>query len=295
MPFDHGTQAVTGGIASDGKPYAFGVGLPTAAGGTLTSDNTNVANGDTVTISGYVYVFRTTLTGVTTEFQVLIGADADGSLTNLASEANNGRNKQPYGTFSAVASHAIVFTASGVYEGSKGNGLATTETSAHLSWGATTLSGGGFGGQSGAAFLVQPTLVVDTNIYASGDDIGGKQTLTGALRATGGYFTGVTITDAANQKSALLIVIFSSNPTAATITDQAPFVPSTDITKIVAALAIATTDYVTVGSVAFADVSCLSGIKSVGGSTLYAAVISQGTPTYTTAADLQIIYKFDQN
>jgi hypothetical protein len=62
---------------------------PVAAAGTLTSDNTNVSNNETVTIGSTVYTFKTTLTGAANE--VLIGANADASLTNLVALINSGR------------------------------------------------------------------------------------------------------------------------------------------------------------------------------------------------------------
>jgi hypothetical protein len=71
---------------------------PAQATGVLTSDNTNVANNETVTIGSRVYTFKTTLTGAADE--VLIGADADASLTNLLTLINSGR--------AAVAATAVL-------------------------------------------------------------------------------------------------------------------------------------------------------------------------------------------
>lgn len=121
----------------------------TAATGTLTSDNTNVANGETVTIGDQTYTFKTALTPAA--YEVLIGASADDSLTNLEHcinmsggtagtdyAANTPTNK--WVTAGDVAAHAITVTAINKDVGNAT--VATTETSAHLSWGGATLSGG---------------------------------------------------------------------------------------------------------------------------------------------------------
>lgn len=119
-----------------------------AASGTITSDNTNVADGDTVTIGSKTYTFKTALTP--TEGEVLIGASADASLLNLIRAINHtGTPNTDYkcaaantqvSAASSVTSHAFAVTA--LTTGFAGNSIATTETSSHLSWGSTTLTGG---------------------------------------------------------------------------------------------------------------------------------------------------------
>jgi hypothetical protein len=123
------------------------------ATGVLTSDNTNVANNDTVTIGSRVYTFKTTLTDGIVANEVLIGADADASLTNLVRAiTRTGTAGTDYGsattinsqvTASAVAAHAITLTSKTADFAS--NSIATTETSAHLSFANTTLIGGSGG------------------------------------------------------------------------------------------------------------------------------------------------------
>lgn len=118
------------------------------ATGTLTSDNTNVSNGETVTINGTVYTFKTTLTP--TEGEVLIGLTADASLLNLIHAINHtGEPDIEYSCAAAntyvraatsVTAHAFAVTAK--VSGTAGNAYTTTETSAHLSWGAATLATG---------------------------------------------------------------------------------------------------------------------------------------------------------
>ncbi len=120
----------------------------------LTSDNTNVSSGDQVTIGIHTYTFRTALTVLTggnqVPYEVLIGASADASLTNLAAAINGsagagstyaaGTPVNTNVTSGAVSSHTITLTA--ITLGTGPNTVATTETSAHLSFGGATLSGG---------------------------------------------------------------------------------------------------------------------------------------------------------
>lgn len=139
------------GFTPAGVLALAGVSAPSYATGTLTSDNTNVANGETVRIGNDTYTFKTTLTPAA--YEVLRGASADASLTNLSSAVNHtGTPGTDYASAtprnssvsaSAVSSHTIVVTA--LQPGSYQNKLVTTEGSAHLSWGAATLTGGAEG------------------------------------------------------------------------------------------------------------------------------------------------------
>lgn len=130
-----------------------------AASGTLTSNNTNMDDTDTVTIGTKTYTFKTALTP--TEGEVLIGADADGSLLNLIRAINHTGTA---GTdYSAAAAHTTVSAASSVTshafaitaktKGVAGNALATTEVAATLSFGGLILAGG-IDGTPGAAGLI---------------------------------------------------------------------------------------------------------------------------------------------
>lgn len=124
----------------------------TSGTGVLTSDNTNVSDGDTVTIGTQTYTFKTALTSPDTAYEVLIGASADASLLNLARCINMSGGtagtdyaattpKNKWVTCSTtVSSHTITVT---VADPAVTNAsVATTETSSHLSWGAATIASG---------------------------------------------------------------------------------------------------------------------------------------------------------
>lgn len=128
----------------------------TVATQTLTSDATAPASGDTVTIGSTVYTARTALsTGPTVAFEVLIGGSAAVFLDNLKSAINlTGTIGTDYSTGTTIHPTVTATTNTNTTQvveaktgGTAGNAIASTETSAHLSWGAATLAGGLNAGQ----------------------------------------------------------------------------------------------------------------------------------------------------
>lgn len=138
-----GDQVTIGSVT-----YTFKTALSEAkATQTLTSDATNVSEGETVTIEGQTYTFRATPSN---PYDVDIGADAATSLDNLKAAINDsGTEGTTYGT--GTDAHPLVTATTNtdttqVVEakrfGTYANSYLVSETSAHLSWGASTLAGG---------------------------------------------------------------------------------------------------------------------------------------------------------
>lgn len=154
-------------------------------------------------------------------------------------------------------------------------------------------------GQVGSpADVISVTPTIDTNAYTSGDAVGGKQTITSAMRESGGkaVLESITVQDKGNQKAALTILFFDADPTAATITNNAAFVFSTDISKVVGRVNITAADYETIDSKAIACVKAIGlEMKASGSANLFAAVVTTGTPTYVSASDLTFKYGFLQS
>jgi hypothetical protein len=139
----------TAGVQATGTLTIAGGSLVPAvhATNTLTSDATNVADAETVTIGSVVYRFKNTPAQA---FDVQIGADAATSLANLK-KAINGTGTPGTEYFAGTVAHTLIIAATlttttvKIYSrtyGTGNNALATTETSAHLSWADTTLGGG---------------------------------------------------------------------------------------------------------------------------------------------------------
>jgi hypothetical protein len=131
---------------------------------------------------------------------------------------------------------------------------------------------------------VAPT--VDTNAYTSGDLVGPKQTLTSA--GVAGVYTGtiqsVVITDLESQNADFDLVIFSSDPSGTTFTDNAAFdIADADLPKVICVIQVTT-------NVAFADNgvviangnNCVfDAIASTG--TIYAAAVIRSAATFTAS------------
>ncbi len=122
----------------------------TKASGTITTDNTELADGDTVTINGQAYRFKDTMAQA---YDVKRhGTTADTTLANLIKAINaTGTPGTEYftGTLvhptvqadSAVAAHAVTLRAR--TSGTGGNALTLAKSAAHLSISGAVLAGGG--------------------------------------------------------------------------------------------------------------------------------------------------------
>lgn len=107
-------------------------------------------DGETVTIGGQAYTWKTTLTPSANE--VLIGGTIDESLEHLQNAINNGPGEgTDYGTGTTANASATAedetpastqLTATSITAGTGGNVVGTTETMANGSWDAATLTGG---------------------------------------------------------------------------------------------------------------------------------------------------------
>lgn len=145
----------------------------------------------------------------------------------------------------------------------------------------------------GNTFSLAVTQTTNASAYEAGDAVGGKITITNAMRTSGGtgILQSIDIIDKANQKAALEIIIFNSDPSAATITDDSAFAYSTDISKQIARISVAASDYVTINSIATVSLGGLGKVLKASGSTnLYAAIVTTGTPTYTSTSDIIITF-----
>jgi len=149
-------------------------------------------------------------------------------------------------------------------------------------------------GMSADVVTVTPT-VSTSPAYSAGDSIGGKITLTGAIRAAGqaANLDAIVLLDQAGQDVEGTILIFNADPTSATLTDNAAAVLSTDDLKIVAMIPVVAADYVTIDGHSIANLFGLGRLlKAASGTTLYAAFVATSTPTFASTSDLQLKFCF---
>jgi hypothetical protein len=128
--------------------------------------------------------------------------------------------------------------------------------------------------------------------YSVGDVVGGKLKFSGVFR-TGGPGTGILqslfLLDLRNQKPALELLLFNADPVAGTYTDNAAcpsfLTNKADGLKMIRSISVATSDWVTKGSVATCDLSPGGRVlQAAAGVDLWGLLLVGGTSTPTFGA-----------
>ncbi len=142
-----------------------------------------------------------------------------------------------------------------------------------------------------------PVTVSTSPAYSAGDSIGGLITISNALNRHGaGILRQLTVVDLDNHTLTGVFIFFSANPSGSTLTDNAAVsIAAADISKVIDVYAISSG-----GS--YSEMS--SGIQTftvtpnvylqAASSTLYMAIKSIGTPTFTGAANLKILMTIER-
>ena len=144
--------------------------------------------------------------------------------------------------------------------------------------------------------FVSVTPTVDTAAYADGDLMGTKMTFSNALPLeTGcGLLRSVRISDLAGQTGAFDLVLFESDPSGTTFTDNAAFdIADTDLSKVMCVI-----NFPAASQFAFADnsVKYLTGMQTpirgistnAPSRTIYGALVARAAQTYATASDVTV-------
>lgn len=138
--------------------------------------------------------------------------------------------------------------------------------------------------------IFQPTLTCSTApAYSAGDLVGGKLTIdnsiAGGLAASRTCFLqAIGLVDQAKQNVPMHVILFRSDPTGTTFTDNAAFdVADADMSKICGYVAISS--YTQFNDNSYGYTTAL-GIPVPFSSQLYAAFVAQGAGTYVATTDL---------
>lgn len=133
-------------------------------------------------------------------------------------------------------------------------------------------------------------------IYASGDMVGGIQTLATPAMDSGRFaqLLGLTIIDFDGQHAAFTVLLFNQLPTITSVDNGAFAITNANLAaQCIAQVPIVTGDYATqtqsVATKTFTNVF-LRTQDNLG--LLYASVVTTGTPTYTTTSSLVFKYNF---
>jgi hypothetical protein len=152
----------------------------------------------------------------------------------------------------------------------------------------------------GAKYVfITPTITTDTNAHTSGDLIGGKITLTGALRTgQSGILRGITIVDQDDQKPQCSIILLTgAATTTGTYTQNAaPTWTAADMGKIVARIPLVTADYVTVTTgTSIGQLNLSVPVYATTTADLHCLIVTTSTPTFTNATSkFRVTFAFEQ-
>jgi hypothetical protein len=161
-------------------------------------------------------------------------------------------------------------------------------------------------------YAVTPTITPSV-AYSSGQCVGGLQKVSSP--SAGGNIAvldSLTIVDVANQKAPLTVMFFDADPTAATptaatptaatptpatVADGSAFAFGSSSPRFIGKVDVAAGSYETIGGEAIAALTNLRLVLQVTTppgalATLYAVVVTTGTPTYQHASDLTLRYGF---
>lgn len=193
----------------------------TAATGTVTSDATAPSDGDIIQIDGVAYVARTALSSPAVTNEVLIGVSAAVFLDNLKSAINldgtpavYSSNQVIHPTVTATTNGNTTQVVAAKKVGTAGNLITTSETSAHLSWGGASLSGG--------ANPVENEVLI-------GSTADGSAFLTNAKAAINGA-AGAGTTYSSNTSASKHAIVTTATPTTTLVINSTEFgIGGTDI------------------------------------------------------------------
>jgi hypothetical protein len=145
--------------------------------------------------------------------------------------------------------------------------------------------------RAGFTKAVVATPALDTAAYAANDNMGGKLSFASVTRiaAGAGFIASVVLVDQDNEKGACDLVLFGADPSGTTFTNNAAMdIADADMAKIVGVVNFVAADYVSFADNAIAFKQTAISFTLAAGTTLYGALVSRDSKTYTAANDIVI-------
>lgn len=139
--------------------------------------------------------------------------------------------------------------------------------------------------------LIVVTPAIAAAAFSANDIVGGKLTLPGAVRVAAGKgkITGLKLVDTSKQNADLLVFIFGADLAGSYADNDAEAVTAADWLKWIGTIKILSTDYEEMANASLVDLGFELDVKAAAGTTLYALIVTTGTPTYGANA-LQLTF-----
>jgi hypothetical protein len=135
--------------------------------------------------------------------------------------------------------------------------------------------------------------------YTTGYCLGSKLTLSNAARVSAGSGTiqSIALSDKGKQSIAADLILFDADPSSSTFTDNAAAtIADADLSKIIGVVTLVAGDYAAFFDSSVATKRALDiGFKLASGSSLYAVLVTRGTPTYVSVSDLALRIAIQQD
>jgi hypothetical protein len=134
--------------------------------------------------------------------------------------------------------------------------------------------------------------------YTSGDNVGGKVTLTDVCRAStgSGIIQSVVITSKSLQSGSFDVIFFNADPSGSTFTDNgAQGVVDADLSKIIGVAHCSDVTALAAESIHQATGLALPFALSGGATTIYAAIVTRATPTLGSTSDIWLSVRILQD
>lgn len=149
-----------------------------------------------------------------------------------------------------------------------------------------------------ATRIISATPVIDTNAYATGDQLGSLMTLENVVLDLTGSVTlmDVSLVDKAKQNASIDLLFFKSAPTLTSVDNGAFDISDANLVDIfMGVVKFTSANYSALNVNSVATTGNLGVMLTGGAKNIYVHAVIRSTATYASTTDLQFIFKFYQD